>query len=918
MIEKVIEKVIKNVILLIALAALLPGSPRAASLADLEFEYLSIGRGLSQSGVYDILQDSNGFMWFATQSGLNKYDGVKFTLYRNRAADPNSISHDWIRCLYEDRQGRLWIGTHGGGLNRFDPETETFTRYTHGPDSPKGLSSNFILDICLDSEDILWVSTFFGLNRLDLQSNEIKRVEARPDDPEGLPDQNVLSMCNAPDGYLWLAHGKGLSRIKPGTGRFVNYFHKPGAVNGLRGEFTGYVYVDRDGFVWVESGGLSRLDPATGKFTHFDENAGLNLKNTFISAIFRDRDGLVWLGTHLNGVFVLNPENDTFHWFNPVRDKTGGLNWNSIRVIHEDRTGIIRIGTGGAGVNIVDKSRKKFKLWNRPPGSGDRFSHYSLHAIFEDRRGILWLSSSAGGLTRLDRQGSNTRHLLLRSPKDKGRPVLVRAIAGESDGKMWLGTFRRGIYEFDPLSGAYKPYLPNPEQNGIVRIRSLLRGRDGMLWLGCDFGRFFRFNPADKTFTRYRHDPNTKRTLRPYAISALHQDRAGDIWLGTNGRGLLKFDRENKSFTRYRAGQENPNGLNDNDIYAILEDTSGRLWIGTSGGGLNMLERLGGKASFQHFTTAGGLADDVIYGILEDEKHHLWLSTNRGISRFDPVNRAFKNYDIRDGLQGYEYNLGAYFKSSSGEMFFGGINGLNMFFPAAIKTNTNKPPVVITGFNLFHKPVAIGGGSPLKKHIGYTRELTLSHRDNTFSFQFAALDFTHPGHNQYKYKIEGLHRDWIYLGYENRVSITGLEPGQYVLRVNGSNNDGVWNDKGVSITVRIKPPYWRTWWFRILAVSILAGLALLWHRRRMHHATLQLKTEAQLNKLFAKYGISEREQEVLRLVLQGKTNVQIEDELYIALPTVKKHIYHIYKKMNVNTRLELINAIQRSLKNSFQ
>jgi ligand-binding sensor domain-containing protein/DNA-binding CsgD family transcriptional regulator len=908
----------KKVLRVMAAAACLPALFFASTgvrepALEFEFDHLSIKHGLAQSGVSDILQDRKGFMWFATQDGLNKYDGVTFTLYQNIARDPRSISHDWIFCLYEGLQGRLWIGTNGGGLNMFDPETETFTRYIHGPDNPKGISSNFIRDICQDQGGKLWIATAAGLNRLDPETGKVKRFPADPANPGALPHDIVYSMCIAPDGAIWMGHRGGFSRLEPGKERFVNYKRMPGDAKGLSSDYVLAVYVDEDGSVWLGANehGLDKFDPATQTFTHYSTTSDVGSVASPISTVVRDRTGLVWMGTHLNGLIVLDPEANKSRHFKHTAGEPGKLSWNSIRSIYEDRSGMIWIGTAGAGINKADRYKKKFDSFKRKPGSPEHFALYSLHAIYEDPDGILWLASSYGGLNRLDRgAGAMTHHPC--QPEGKGGgAVYIRAIVGDPNKNLWLGTFGRGVCKYDPASKLFQPYLPDPDNIDGNYVKTLIRARDGSLFVGLEFGRFYRFDPASGAFTRFRHDPDSARTLRSYSIRALYEDRAGDIWIGTSSRGMLKFNRGPKSFTRYKAEAGNLNSLNDNDIHAIVEDAAGALWIGTSGGGLNSFDRASG--TFNHYTTRDGLANNVVYGILEDENGFLWLSTNKGICRFDPAAKEFKNYDIRDGLQGYEFNGGAYYKSRSGEMFFGGIDGLNMFFPGRIKTNLHKPPIVLTGFKLFHRSVPVGGGSPLQKHISYTRDVSLSYKDNTLSFEFAALDYTDPARNQYKYKVEGLHEDWIYLGYENRVSLAVLEPGEYVLHVKGSNNDGVWNESGASITFRIRPPFWKTWWFRVLVLLTAAGLAVHWHRRRMNLATLQLKTEAQMNRLFAKYGISEREQEVLHLVLKGKSNQDIEDELYISVRTVKKHIYAIYRKMGVRNRLELINFIQRAL-----
>lgn len=897
--------------IVVILVVILPGVLQAGSLEDLEFEYLTIKDGLSQSGVIDVIQDSKGFMWFGTQSGLSRYDGVNFKIYKNVAGDPQTLSMDFITSLYEDNRGYIWVGTNGGGLNRLDPKTGRVTRYDCDLNNSDGLTHKQISAITQDRNGNMWIGTIFGLNRLNPATGKIKRFLSPPWGSAKLPHHNILSLSTAPDGTIWIGSEGGLTHLEPGTERFVNYKRGKGGDNGLRGHFASAVYVDSGGTVWLGSEGLSKLDPDSGEFVHYDTGS-------VITSVYRDRTGLVWVGTALNGAFVLDPGKQGESGLTRFRYNPGpanGLSWDSILRVYEDRSGIIWFGTAGGGICKLDRNKRKFKLWNRPAGSRNHQLMYSMHGVYEDHRGIVWMATEYGGLIRLERRSGKMTHLPLRQAENENRKSYIRPIAGDPDGKLWLGSTRIGIIEFDPSSGNWRSHLPMPGNVHANRVLALIRGRDGMMWAGCKFGLFFRFDTKNHTFTRYIHDPIKKHALRPYTVRALHEDQAGNIWLGTSSRGMLKFNRREESFTRYVAPGESRNGLNDNDILAIHEDASGYIWVGTSGGGLNRFDPRTGL--FRHYTTRDGLPNDVIYGILEDDKHNLWLSTNKGISRFDPVKGTFKNFGHRDGLQGYEFNSLAYFKNKSGEMFFGGINGLNMFFPARFVSNAHQPPVVITGFSLFHRPVELGEHSPLSgpltRLITYTSDITLSYKNNTLSFEFAALDYTAPRQNQYKYKVDGLHDDWNYLGNRNHVSLAGLVPGTYVLHVNGSNNDGVWNDTGTSLTIRITPPFWQTWWFRVLVILIAIALTLLWHRHSMERAMLQLKTESQMNKIFAKYSLSEREQEVLALVLKGKTNNQIEDELFISLATVKKHIYSVYRKMGVNNRLELINTIQRTL-----
>lgn len=368
---------------------------------------------------------------------------------------------------------------------------------------------------------------------------------------------------------------------------------------------------------------------------------------------------------------------------------------------------------------------------------------------------------------------------------------------------------------------------------------------------------------------------------------------------------MNQFDRQRDIFIRYQHHPDDPTSLSYNDVTNIYEDHAGWLWIGTFGGGLNRFDRASGI--FTCFGTEHGLPNNIIYGIMEDDDDNLWISTNQGVSKFDPKTGVFKNYDQRDGLQGNEFNDGAHFKSDSGEMFFGGINGFNAFYPQAVTDNPYVPPVVITSFKVFNRDVL------LPAPIAEMRELRLSYKDS-FAFEFAALSFSNPRKNRYAYKLSGVHKEWIYLGNKHEITFASLDPGQYTLRIKAANNDGVWNEEGISLGITITPPYWRTWWFMSLSVLLVAGLGIRWHRRRLKWKQLLLDNESDMDYFFKKYKITRREQEIVNLILRGKDNREIENKLFISLGTVKNHIHNIFQKVGVNNRGQLILKVVNSPK----
>ncbi len=438
----------------------------------------------------------------------------------------------------------------------------------------------------------------------------------------------------------------------------------------------------------------------------------------------------------------------------------------------------------------------------------------------------------------------------------------------------------------------FRNELGNPQSLSYDRVRTLIEDRAGNLWIGTFGGGLNRMDREKGTFTRYQFDENDPGSLSDNFVRAILEDRAGTLWLGTNGGGLNRLDRATGKFIHYRNDPADPASLNNNYVFCLHEDRDGNIWLGTWGGGLNRLD--GETGTFSHFTMADGLASNEILGILEDRSGNLWLMTNEGLSRFSPPTGQFRNYDVSDGLQGREFQGGAYYQSPSGEMFFGGANGFNAFFPQNIFDNRYVPPVRITSFKVLNKEVK------LPQPIWETAEIELSPKDYLFSFEFAALDYTAPEKNKYAYKLEGLTDDWIYTDARHRqASFSLLPPGQYVFRVKGSNSDGIWNDEDVSLVIRMRGPWWRSWWFLSLLAALVFLILYEWKRTSLKRLAAKIRTEAAMEELFNACNITPREREIALLLLKGHSNKEIEERLFIELSTVKIHVHHIFKKLGV-------------------
>ena len=815
-------------------------------------------KSLGSNVIWSIYEDRSGGFWVGTDhGGLSKFDHATetFTRFQHDPADSNSLSSNRIRSIYEDRASRLWIATPDGGLNKLQIENSkgqkaiTFTRYQHDPHNPNSLSDNTIWRIYEDEKekDVLWIGTNKGLNKL------------------------VLSPANG-----GINSAEGLNQTK---GTFTHYQHDPANPNSLSHDFVMSISADHEGTLWVgtNGGGLNKLDRQTETFTRYRHDADdpASLGGDLVYSIHADShdDGTLWIGIWGGGLNKLQIENrngqkaTTFTRYQHDPANPNSLSGNYVLPIYEDRLGALWIGTNGGGVNRLDREKEDFALYQHDPDNPNSISDNGVSAIYEDRAGMLWIGTQTDGLNRLNRKTDAVTHYQ-HDPKNprslSGNIILAicedRAVPQNG---IWIGTFGRGLnrlvlseaegfdrekenfarYEHDPAN-------PNSLSDNTVMVicESRSGGSNGAIWVGTANG-LNRLDRNTGIFTRYKHEPENPNSLSDNYIVALYESRKNEsgttLWVGTNRGGLNKLvlegpHHEKVTVTRYQHQPDNPNSLSSNRAFSIHEDRSvpqGGIWIGTWGGGLNRFDPK--QEKFRRYRESDGLPNDVVYGILEDDLGNLWLSTNNGLSRFDPATETFRNYDIPDGLQGDEYNSGAFHRSAlSGEMFFGGINGLNVFHPDHVKDNNFVPPVTITSLTRYNKNDA--EGKPIfEKGISEKSEIALSYRDNILTFTFAALSYRNAFKNQYAYQPEGFNENWIALGTKHDVTFTNLDPGTYTLRVKGSNNDGVWNEEGASLKITIAPPWWKTWWAYALYVLLFTSLVYVARRYELNRINLK-------------------------------------------------------------------------------
>jgi diguanylate cyclase (GGDEF)-like protein len=812
---------------------------------NIRFRHITPEDGLSQSTVHAIVQDREGLMWFGTQEGLNRFDGYEFKTFSPDSGHTKTLPI--VRALHEDRNGALWVATDGG-LHRFDRATSRFVKYENDPTNPSSLSSNRIRVLFEDRDGALWVGTEGGgLNRFDRQTQTFTRFNHNPSNPTSLKSDYIRSLAQDREGALWVGtEGGGLNRMDIVTGRFRHFVHDPQNRHSLGSDLVRAVYMDQDGTLWVGTGdaGLDRFDASSETFRHFrhDPQDPQSLASDWVRAIRQDSRGTLWVGTD-GGLCEYRTETGNFNRY--VHDPTDPVSLveNRVTTIYEDRGSVLWVGTY-SGVNSWNIGTGFFKHLKNDGDSPNQVSGNLIQSFAEstDER-ALWIAAYGNGLNRLDRKTGRFTHYRS-NPKDADSLAddRVMSLAVDRDGIVWVGTIDSGLDRLDPRTGVFTHFQHDPadasslSRNAVTRI---YEDSQGVLWVGTYKGGLNRMQRRSGEFIRYQHDSSNPTSLsndRVVAITEAAED--GVLWIGTDGGGLNRFDPEQGTFSHYRFDDSDPSSLSSDNVWAVHRDRSSRLWVGTQGAGLNRWEpsdRLAHVGRFKRYDIKDGLPSATINGILEDDSGNLWISTNRGISRFSPDTEIFKNFDASDGLQSSEFNHGAFFKASDGEMFFGGSNGFNSFYPHLVRENAHPPEVTLTAFLKFNQPVDLG--APATE----VRQISLDHKDSVVAFEFAGLDYTAPEKNRYRYKLEGFDEDWIDAGRIRRATYTNLSPRSYTFRVKASNNDGVWNEEGLAVRVRMVPPPWRTWWAYSVYGLMVLGLLYSYARRQ----AMKLEREAE-------------------------------------------------------------------------
>ncbi len=795
---------------------------------QVNFRQLTSSDGLSQNRVFDITQDQDGFIWIGTEDGLNRYDGYNFEVFKTIPGDSNSLADNFSTVLLVTKDETLWSGGNFGGLSRYNAQNNNFNSYSHVHSDPYSLADNYIISLSENENGNLWIGT--NNNGFDYMIvNEEKFIHMQNMLPKNYPlERDEISFV----------YEDGLSHLWVGGGNKVHYFKisyndlgipqlQPIVVRNQK--FRNYVNAIEESNgnqIWIgtKGEGLWKFDRENLSFNKVQFENDFAAGNSInIQALESDGKGNIWIGglgySESNGIdfsktllYKFDITNGYLQKFNLDPKNEPGLRTNGVLSIHADRTGVIWIGTGLGGVRIYDESLTKFNAYLANPNDNSKFSN-AIRGFYLDQENVLWIAAQGDGLISYNRESEKVNFY----KNNRNDPASLSSNFATSiydDGEyFWIGTFN-GLNRFDRKSKKFRSFFID-ENNAWFRINyNILEINKfpGYLWFGTNGNGLVKFNKNDFTAKRYTYDPLVDNGLDNRANFVRYvwysDKRPNEIWMGTtNGINILDLDTE--TFRSYTHDPNDSTSISHPNVMHFYEDDEGFVWVSTYGGGLNRFDPATEK--FLRFTEGNSnIPNNGVYGALPDKNGFLWISTNNGITKFDPKTFVFRNYTVDDGLQSEEFNGGSYHLAYNGEMFFGGIKGFNSFIPEEVSDNAYIPNIVITDFKIFNESIQVGESSPLKQEITKTSEIILEYWQNDILFEYVALHYSNPVKNKYAFKLENYEDQWRYVGNTRIATYTNLDPGEYIFKVKGSNNDGLWNEEGKSIKLIINPPWWKT------------------------------------------------------------------------------------------------------------
>lgn len=832
-----------------------------AQETDVKFTRISVDEGLSHLVVNFIDQDESGFIWIGTHDGLNRFDGYQFKSFYKIPDNPNSLSDNIVTCFLQVSKEEVWIGTDDG-VNKFNPLNGVVERYVTLKNDSTSLSNNLINSIVKDSQGFLWIGTDDGLNRFNPKTGVFKRFYTTLSEGKNRIQKLYIDTKNS----LWIKTDDAVYRMNLATQVFQKVIQLPLPKKVIGSQYNSGIFQIVSGELLIGSGsGLYVYNYDTHEisiYTH-DSNNPKSISDNIITSIFQDNQGIIWVGT-FNGLNKFDKKTgDFYHYKQNVADPKS-LSNNTVTSIFQDRSGAIWVGTYGSGINRFNPFSKSFNYFKTPDENIKNPNDKSVWAVLEDRNKNIWWGTNHG-LYVVNEKSGEIKFFGVSNIKNKGIvQEFVGALYEDSIGNLWIGT-DAGISVLKAHMVA-QIFDVNSEQEfthiySKERVLKFLENKEAnKMWVGVFDQGLLQFDMEAITNPEKRHPDrllknNSGSEITKINITEIFK-KDSVLWLGSK-QGMLRFDISKKKIKRYQYREGDEGTVSHNKVYSIREGEDNILWLATYGGGLNKFNI--DTEEIQYYTTKNGLLNNGIYNLLIDNENNIWVSTNNGLSRFDPNTETFKNFDENDGVQGNEFNQGAFYKSNTGRMYFGGNEGFNAFYPGKIDENQVLPEVILTDFLIFNtiiKPkktlseLGISDDSKfvLEKNINETEKINLLHTHSVFSIEFAASHYINPKRNVFEYKLDGFDENWVAVNSRNRkATYTNLDPGNYVFKVRSANKDGIWNKNSKELMIEISPPFWRTNWFYFL--SILGVLAIIYVMLRIRIGQINLHHFKKQNEL---------------------------------------------------------------------
>jgi signal transduction histidine kinase/ligand-binding sensor domain-containing protein/ActR/RegA family two-component response regulator len=875
-----------------------------------KFNRITVDNGLSQRTAWTIVQDKYGFMWFGTHDGLNKYDGINFTVY-NPQNCPN-LKSATINDLMVEKNGDIWLCT-ASGIYQYQYQLDDIIAMDIFPDIE-------YREIIRDHQNNYWVASDSGLFFYEPGRHILKQFTSCDDGRNCINTNDIDCIFQDKNSNIWIGTMKGLNLMNPQDCTFYNIEDISGRIS-LSGKRIAHIIDAGPSSLFISianvQGGVEKYNyekeaPYKGKFSTVVSG---NSSRSFI-----DSHNRLWIGFGAgDGLMLIDPVPDgnqkpTVKSFIHEADNPQSLSNNSILDILEDQWGDLWIGSYGDGVNYLSFKRKKFYNIRQELNSKNTLSSNIINCFLEEEK-YFWIGTESG-LNRIDKSTGKIRQYI-HNPADKSSisANAVYALYKDKFRNLWIGTWSGGLNIYNYNTDEFRSFKHDALKSASIssnNIFSILEDKNGFLWIGTIGGGLNLYNYQTSTFSQFTNNPKDPKSIGGNYVDHIYETKNGELWISSY-RELNRFDYSSKTFQKYTHQPNNNNSISLGDIEVIFEDSKNHLWIGTAGG-LNYFDRKNQK--FRRFTTTNGLPNNYIEGIIEDQSGNLWISTNMGLSKFIngaslPDSTIFQNYNTGDGIQGTEFVKRSAYRDSKGYLYFGGTNGYTYFYADSIINLTHKNPILIVDLLLFNKKVKPGDETKiLKSNIVSTKDITLSYRQSVFTFEFITLNYLNPVKNNYAYKLEGFEDEWNYVGTRRHATYTNLPPGKYIFRVKASNSDGIWNNEETSIKVKVLPPWWKTLWFMLLMVSFVISLIIFFYRFRFH----QLEKQKRILKKI----VMERTNELsdtIALLEESKEEVSIQNEELLL------HRDHLEKLVEERTA-ELYTALNKvkesdNLKSSF-